>query len=70
MFDDHPLVEVLRELERWYDVQIEVKDEKIKQLKFTSDIPRYKNIRKVLDIIELAVCVSFEVKGRTIVVQR
>ncbi|HJA13860.1 MAG TPA: FecR domain-containing protein [Candidatus Butyricimonas faecavium] len=70
VFDDHPLVEVLRELERWYDVQIEVKDEKIKQLKFTSDIPRYKNIRKVLDIIELAVCVSFEVKGRTIVVQR
>ena len=69
VFEDHLLGEVLRELERWYDVQIVIEDEKIEQLKFTSDFPRYENIGKVLDIIELATCVKFEVRGRTITVR-
>ena len=69
VFEDHPLAEVLRELERWYDVQIVVEDERVEQLKFTSDFPRYEDIDKVLDIIELATCVKFEVRGRTITVR-
>lgn len=69
VFEDHPLTSVLRELERWYDVRIVVEDERIEQLKFTSDFPRYENIDKVLGIIELATCVKFEVRERTITVR-
>ena len=70
VFDDHLMADVLHELERWYDVQIVVEDEDIKQLKFTSDFPRYENIDKVLNILELAACIKFEVVGRTITVQK
>ena len=69
IFDDLQLENVLQELGRWYDVHIFIANEEVKQLKFTSNFPRYENIDRVLDIIELAACVKCEIKGRTIVVR-
>lgn len=69
IFDDQPLENVLQELGRWYDVHIFIANEEVKQLKFTSNFPRYENIERVLNIIELAACVKCEIKGRTIVVR-
>ena len=70
VFDDQSLENVLQELGRWYDVHIFIANEGVKQLKFTSNFPRYENIDRVLDIIELAACVKCEIKGRTIVVRK
>ena len=69
VFEEQPLTEVFRELERWYDVHIFIANEEIKRLKFTSDFPRYEDIDRVLRIIELAACVKCEVRERTIVVR-
>lgn len=69
VFDDQQLVHVLQELGRWYNVDISIADEEIKQLKFTSNFPRYENINRVLNIIEIAACVKCELKGRLIIVR-
>ena len=69
VFEEQPLTEGFRELERWYDVHIFIANEEIKRLKFTSDFPRYEDIDRVLRIIELAACVKCEVRERTIVVR-
>lgn len=68
-FDDKMLVEVLSDLERWYDVHVFVADNAVQQLRFTANLPKYENLDKVLEIIELAACVKCEVKDRTVVVR-
>ena len=70
VFKDKLLGEVLEDLERWYDVEIFVTDDKIRNLHFTANFQKYENMDKVLEIIEYAACVKFEVKGRTVVVRR
>ena len=61
---------VTRKLERWYDVEVFVMHDEIRNLQLTANLPRYENMDKVLEIIEYAACVKFEVKGRTVVLRR
>lgn len=69
VFDDKMLIEVLSDLERWYDVHVFIADTAVRELRFTANLPKYENMDKVLQIIELAACVKCEVKGRTVVVR-
>ena len=68
IYEDKLLGEVLGDLERWYDVEIFVTNDEIRDLHLTANLPKYENMNKVLEIIEYAVCVKFEVKDRTVVV--
>ncbi len=69
VFEEQTLERVFSELERWYDVHVFFESEGVKPLKFTSNIPRYTDIDRVLGIIELAACVKCEIKGHTIIVR-
>lgn len=69
VFKDKLLGEVLEDLERWYDVEIFVTNDKIRNLHFTANFQKYENIDKVLKIIEYAACVKFEIKDRMLVVR-
>lgn len=69
-FDDESLPDVFQELERWYDVHVFIANEEIREMKFTGIFPRYANMDKVLNIVELATGVSCQVNGRTIVVSK
>ena len=60
----------MKELERWYDVEIITADPTIGNLHLTANLPKYENIDKVLNIIEYAACVKFEIKNRKIIVRR
>ena len=70
VFVSEELEAVTRKLERWYDVEVFVMHDEIRNLHLTANLPRYENMDKVLEIIEYAACVKFEVKGRTVVVRR
>lgn len=69
-FDDEPLLNVFQELERWYDVHVFIANEEIREMKFTGIFPRYANMDKVLNIVELATGVSCKVNNRTIVISK
>jgi putative anti-sigma factor len=69
-FDDEPLLNVFQELERWYDVHVFIANEEIREMKFTGIFPRYANMDKVLNIVELATGVSCKVHDRTIVISK
>ena len=60
----------MEDLERWYDVEVFVMHDEIRNLHLTANLPKYENMDKVLEIIEYAACVKFEVKGWTVVVRR
>ncbi len=67
-FEDQVLPEVFNELERWYDIDVFINNDAIRNMKFTGIFPRYENINDVLHIIELATCVKCSISGKTIVV--
>lgn len=69
IYEDKLLSEVPEDLARWYDVEIFVTNDEIRNLHLTANLPKYENMDKVLEIVEYAACVKFGVKGRTVVVR-
>lgn len=69
VYEDKLLGEVLEDLERWYDVEVFVVNDAVRDLHLTANLPKYENMDKVLKIIEYATCVKFELNGRTLVVR-
>ena len=65
-FDQVGLTELMRQLERWYDVQV-VYTSPIKEYEFVGQIPRNTPLSKVLKILEMG-DVHFRVEGKKIIV--
>lgn len=68
MFQGNTIQSVMRQLERWYDVQVEYSGN-VSNEEFVGTISRYGNISEVLGMLQKTGTVSFEIKGRKIVVQ-
>ena len=67
-FEDVPLPELFKELERWYEIRVSMSGESVQNLKFTGIFPRYGDLDRVLEIIELVTCVRCTVNDRTVIV--
>ncbi len=66
-FKNEPLQSFLTKLGRWYDVEIFITDESIKDIRFTGDLPRYNNMADILTILEAEMSVHIEVKDNKII---
>lgn len=64
--DGLKLNSILMKLERWYGIDIEYNDNIVNQLEFQGNIPRYKNIKDVLTIIENSCELEFIYKNNKI----
>ena len=69
IFDDATLEEIMQVLSRWYDVTVFYKSEKSKDLHFTGDLERYENINDFLHFMELGGKVTFNIQGKTIIIE-
>ncbi|WP_140938911.1 FecR family protein [Sphingobacterium lumbrici] len=58
VFDNTPLVEILREIERWYDVKVDYTN--IPQEYFNGEVPRNVKLGEVLKVIELTSNLKFK----------
>lgn len=67
VFNSADIKEVLRQISRWYDVDIEYRSE-IKVPEFFGEIPRTVNLSDVLKIIELNSKLRFSVTGNKVTV--
>lgn len=70
IFDDEPLADVLKKLERWYDMEFLVSEESLYRIRFTGNLPKYQNLSKVLHMLELTTCVRFDMIGNVMMVER
>ena len=59
VFDDAPLVEVARELERWYGVEVEITDENLLAYRYTTTFEN-ESIQQVVDLLELSSSMKVE----------
>jgi transmembrane sensor len=68
MFEGNTIQSVMRQLERWYDVQVEYSGNVSKE-EFVGTISRFGNISEVLNMLQKTGTVSFEIKGRKVIVK-
>jgi transmembrane sensor len=68
MFNNNTIDEVMKQIERWYDVEIAYAGHK-PNMTFTGVIPRNSNVSKVLHVLELTGGIKFEVTGSKITVK-
>ena len=62
IFDDTPMPEVARQLERWYGVRIHIADEDILKYHFTATFTT-ESITRVLDLIRFSSMLEYEING-------
>lgn len=65
-FDKSTLESIMRQISRWYDVEVNYQDKKVKEQIFSGNISRFENASQVLAILELTGLVHFKVEGRRI----
>jgi len=68
MFNSTPLEDIMRQLSRWYDVDVVYQDERIKQKQFSAISTRFANASQVLHDLELTGEVKFKIEGKRITV--
>lgn len=66
VFDHTDLQTVMRQIERWYDVQVEYRGA-VPDMKFGGDIPRNAKLQEVLNLLQKSK-LQFIVEGRKIIV--
>lgn len=69
VFDDEVLEDVLRKLERWYDVEFFIRNASVRELRFTGNLPKYENLDNVLKKLELATRIHFVQKNRVVIIE-
>ena len=69
MFHNDTLEKMMRQLARWYDVQIIFDTPQIKQYSFSGTLKREDHISKLLNTLEKTGEITFEIKGKQIIVK-
>lgn len=70
IFKDLTLEEMMKTVERNYDVSVFFTNEKIKKLRFSGDLQKYGKIEDFLKFIEIGGDVTFTIKAGTIIVNQ
>lgn len=69
MFDREDIQSIMREIARWYDVQVRYEGE-IPKDAFAGTVSRFKDVTDVLQILQLTGKVQFKIEGRNIIVSK
>ncbi|SKB95923.1 FecR family protein [Sphingobacterium nematocida] len=64
-FNEEKMASIVRKLERWYDVEIELSD-KLANKEFSGNISRSRSISRVLRMMEKTNGIQFKIEGRRI----
>ncbi len=67
-FDNEPLSELMRKVERWYNVNVVFENDELKNKTFSGSISRHTNVSQILKKIELTQSVKFKIDNQTITV--
>ena len=70
IFHDLSIVEVMKQVSRWYDVDIEYQDENVKNNEFGGAISRYKSITELLDNMQLTRSIHYKIEGRRVIIMK
>lgn len=69
VFTDARLEDIMNELQRWYDFNVFYRSPELKELRFSMDIVKYKEVSEIFDLMEKIRKVSFEVNGNNVILK-
>lgn len=69
VFEDQTLENIMKQLARWYNVEIFYEREAAREERLSGEMTRYEEIRPLLYYFEQISDVHFDIKGRTVVVK-
>lgn len=67
--ENERLEDILLRLSRWYNVDFEFNDNRLKELHFSGDLKRYADFSEILRLIQMTTSVEFIIQGRKVIVQ-
>lgn len=70
VFENERLEEILNQLSRWYDIEVFYTDMRLKDLHFSGDLSRFKDIDVFFKMFENSADIAFSLKGKTLRVSR
>lgn len=67
IFREKPLEDVITDISRWYDVQIEMdlEDQSILEKRFTADL-KTRSVRDVMEVLAMSMDIEFEIEDETV----
>ncbi|SDK18486.1 FecR family protein [Pedobacter sp. ok626] len=68
-FDNETLGDIMKKISRWYDIDVEFKDD-VRKITFWGTYSRSKNIADLLSTLELTQTVHFKLYGRRVIVMK
>ncbi len=70
LFEEEPLEMIVRRLARWYNLEFEFIDPELKMSCFTGALPKYEDISKAFELLEMTTNVRFIMNQQTITIMR
>ncbi len=70
IFHDLNITEVMKQVARWYDVDVEYRDDDVKNNEFGGTISKYKNITELLDVMSLTRSIHYKIEGRRVIIMK
>jgi transmembrane sensor len=67
IFTGQTLNEIMKQVERWYDVEVVFENNELKTQAFRGTVSRFKNISQLLEVLESTGSVHFRVEGRRVI---
>jgi transmembrane sensor len=68
-FDNEDIHTIMRKISRWYDVDVEYKED-LGDMRFGGSVSRFTDIQQVLRKLELTNTIHFKIEGRRIIVMK
>ena len=66
VFEQQPLEDIMRTLERWYDIRVIFKDEGAKRISLLGNMKRYGDFSQVMKMLQMTGDVRFELHGNDV----
>ncbi|MBB6274260.1 ferric-dicitrate binding protein FerR (iron transport regulator) [Pedobacter cryoconitis] len=68
MFNDEGLENIMKKVERWYDVKVDFQENDLREKHFSGTVSRFGKVSQILKTLELTGSVHFKIEGRKIIV--
>jgi len=70
IFHDQSIINIMRQVSRWYDVDIQYQDAEVQENEFGGTISKYKDIKELLDNIKLTGSIHYKIEGRRVIIMK
>ncbi|WPV01468.1 DUF4974 domain-containing protein [Mucilaginibacter sp. cycad4] len=70
IFHDQSIVNIMKQVSRWYDVDVEYQDSQVRENEFGGTISKYKDIKELLDNIKLTGSIHYKIEGRRVIIMK